>query len=167
MTSEAARSTRAAIAIVLTILALTACARPVPTPSATTESAPARLASVGFAATGTEPCGIIPDWGCMYIIQVQGPDGAVREGWFDDGVIVGDVPTQLGEGGYRITFLKQRVSDVSSQVPVPGGTPRLSNRSDVFATCSTALEVTGPADIRIDVAFAESTCTTTTTSTAG
>lgn len=167
MTFEVGRATHAAIAVVLTILTVTACARPVMTPSTPMESAPVGLASLAMAATGTEPCGIVPDWGCMYVIQVRGPDGAVHEGWFDDGVIVGDVPTQLGEGGYRITFLKQRVSDISSQVPVPGGTPRLSNRSDVFATCATSVDVTGPADIRVEVAFAESTCTTTTTSTEG
>ncbi len=146
---------------------MAACARPVITPAPPTEPAPAAFASLAMEATGTEPCGIVPDWGCMYVIQVQGPDGATHEGWFDDGVIVGDVPTQLGEGGYRITFLKQRVSDVSSLVPVPGGTPRLSNRSDVFATCATSVDVTGPARIRIEVAFAESSCTATTTSTGG
>jgi hypothetical protein len=167
VTFDVGRATHAAIAIVLAIVTVTACARPVMTPSTPMGSAPAGLASLAVAATGTKPCGIVPDWGCMYVIQVQGPEGAVHEGWFDEGVIVGDVPMQLGEGGYRITFLKQRVSDVSSQVPVPGGTPRLSNRSDVFATCATSVDVTGPADIRVEVAFAESTCTTTTTSTEG
>lgn len=167
MTFEVGRATQALFAIVLAILTSTACARPVMTPSTPTELAPAGLASLAMAATGTEPCGIVQDWGCMYVIQVQGPDGAVHEGWFDEGVIVGDVPQQLGEGAYHITFLKQRVSDVSSQVPVPGGTPRLSNRSDVFATCTTSVEVSGPADIRVDVAFAESTCQATATSAGG
>jgi hypothetical protein len=151
----------------LAVLTLAACARPVITPSPPAEPPPAMLASLALAATGTEPCGIVPDWGCIYVIQVQGPDGAVHEGWFDEGVIVGDVPTQLGKGDYRITFLKQRVSDVSSLVPVAGGTPSLSTRSDVFASCTTSVEVTAAADIRVEVAFAESTCTTTTTSTGG
>lgn len=161
MTSEVARATRSA-PVLLALLTVAACARPVITPAPPTERPPAASASLAMTATGTEPCGIVPDWGCMYVIQVEGPDGAVHEGWFDDGVIVGDVPTQLGEGEYRITFLKQRVSDVSSQVPVPGGTPRLSSRSDVFATCTTSVAVSGPADIRVQVAFAESTCTTAT-----
>ena len=161
MTSEVGRATRRA-PVLLALLTVAACARPVITPAPPTEVPPAASASLAMTATGTEPCGIVPDWGCMYVIQVEGPDGAVHEGWFDDGVIVGDVPTQLGEGEYRITFLKQRVSDVSSQVPVPGGTPRLSSRSDVFATCTTSVAVSGPADIRVQVAFAESTCTTAT-----
>jgi hypothetical protein len=140
-----------------------ACARPPITPS----PAPTSIASLHLAATGTEPCGIVPDWGCTYFIQVQGPDQTVHEGWFDEGAIVGDVPTQLAAGTYQITFLKQRVSDVSSQIPVPGGTPRVTNRSDVFATCTTTVDVTGPAEVRVNVAFEESACTAAPTSTGG
>lgn len=166
MTSEVARARRGGT-LLLAVLTLAACVRPVITPAPPTERPPAAFASLAMTATGTDPCGIVPDWGCMYVIQVEGPGGAVHEGWFDDGVIVGDVPRQLAEGAYRITFLKQRVSDISSQVPVPGGTPRLSNRGDVFASCATSVAVTGPADIRVEVAFAEATCTTTATSTGG
>ena len=103
----------------------------------------------------------------MYFIQVQGPDRTIHEGWFDEGAVVGDVPAELAAGTYQITFLKQRVSDISSAVPVPSGTPRLINRSDVFASCATTVDVTGPAEIRVDVAFEESACTATATSTGG
>ena len=143
-----------------------ACARPTITPSPPTP-APTSIASLDLAATGTEPCGIVPDWGCTYFIQVQDPDGTTHEGWFDEGAIVGDVPTELAAGSYRIMFLKQRVSDVSSQVPVPSGTPRLTNRSDVFASCATIVDVTSSAEIHVDVAFGESTCTATVSSTGG
>ena len=144
-----------------------ACGRPTITPTPPPVPAPTSIASLDLAATGTEPCGIVPDWGCTYFIQVQGPDGTIHEGWFDDGAIVGDVPAELAAGTYQITFLKQRVSDISSAVPVPSGTPRLTNRSDVFASCVTTVDVTGPAEIRVDVAFEESACTATATSTGG
>lgn len=131
-------------------------------------SAPTAVAGLSFKPTGIVWCGVIPDWTCTYFIQVAGPDGVVHEGFFENGPvgtpppayeILGDVPTELAVGTYRVTFLKQRVSDVSSEVPVAGGTPRITNRSDVFATCETKVEVTGPAHIRIDVAFEESACT--------
>ena len=133
-----------------------------------TDGTPAgRIRVVGPDGHRHRPVRDRPDWGCMYVIQVEGPDGAVHEGWFDDGVIVGDVPRQLGEGAYRITFLKQRVSDVSSQVPVPGGTPRLRTGATCSPRARPRSQSRGAADIRVEVAFAEATCTTTATSTWG
>ncbi len=65
---------------------------------------------------------------------------------------IGDVPTELAPGTYRITFLKQRVTDVISEELVPGGTPRTnSNRTDIFAACEITLEVTATSDISVAV----------------
>ena len=164
-----------ALTLAIAVFAAAACASPGPTetalPAPKPRPTPASTvaASLSFEPTGIVWCGIIPDWTCTHFIEVVGADGVVHEGWFDNPyptppptpVIIGDVPTRLGPGAYRVTFVKQRVSDTSSQVPVPGGTPRLTNRSDVFAACETAFEVTGPADIRVKVAFEEAACTTT------
>jgi hypothetical protein len=76
------------------------------------------------------------------------------------------VPTQLAQGTYRITFLKQRVTDVISEELVPRGTPRTnSNRTDIFAGCEITLEVTATSDISVAVAFHDTACNATSVAT--
>lgn len=162
---------RQSIAVALVVLGLVGCAGPSitasPTATTITTPVPTVAAKLSLTATGLVRCGIIPDWGCAYFIEIQGADGIVHEGWFDYPVIespspatgvVGDIPTDLAPGTYLVTFLKQRVSDLVSFEPVPGGTPRMTNRGDVFAKCETTVEVSGTADIAVDVAFSDAAC---------
>jgi hypothetical protein len=154
------------------LFGLAACASPTVTGSPSPRSTPTGTVRLSFQPRGIVRCGIIPDWVCTYFILLRGADGVVHEGWFDfppfgtlppSFGIVGDVPTQLAPGTYRVTFLKQRVSDVVDFSPVPGGTPRLTNRGEVYASCETTLEATGAADVRVAVVFEESTCSVSST----
>jgi hypothetical protein len=124
------------------------------------------VASLTFEPTGIVPCGSIPAFVCTFFIEIEGPDGVAHEGYFDVPLVatpptyatLGDVPSSLSVGWWQVTFLDQEVTDIVSFEPVPGGTPRATNRGPIHARCDTGFAVTGPAHVRIHVAFAESAC---------
>lgn len=129
---------------------------------------------LSIEATGLMRCGIIPDWTCSYFVEVTGPDGVGHEGLFDDPDpfaptrgptfnLVGDIPETIAPGRYQATFLKQRVSDMVSFVPVPSGTDRATNRGDIFAKCDLAFEASSGSSVTLVVAFEDSSCRATAT----
>jgi hypothetical protein len=139
-----------------------------------TVPAPGVAIKLTVTGNGLVRRGMIRDWGCAYFSDVEGADGIAHEGCFEYPLvespspatdIVGDIPTELGPGTYRFTFLKQRVSDISSFVPVPGGTPMETTRGEVFATCETTLDVSGAANITVQVAFSDAACATSSVAT--
>ena len=160
---------RHAVAAALLVIGLAGCSlapAQVPAKAIQTAAPPASI-RLSVSGAGLVRCGIIPDWGCAYFIELESPDHVVHEGWFNDPLtdppasstgLGGDVPQALGRGTYQISFLKQRVSDLGSFIPVPGGTPRETNRSDVFASCATTLDVSGTSDLAVHVAFGKASC---------
>jgi hypothetical protein len=174
---------RHAVAIAFAILAAVGCGQPtvtatpvaLPAPAVTSapipRPAPTAIATVTFGSSGIKRCGGFP-YLCTYPIQVRGPDDVLHGGWFDVPMsgklprslgVVGDVPTALTAGRYRVTFLREWVSDVASSVPVPGGTPTFSNVGEVTATCDTDFYVVAPDDIVVKVTFDSDSCTAATT----
>lgn len=138
---------------------------PMPSLPATSE---ARLA---LDATGLGPCPVTFPLHCVYVIRLEGPDGDDHVGWFvwDDlrttasasTGLQGDLPTTLPRGAWTFSFGRILASDVSSFVPVPGGTPRTTDLDVRLVACRFAVTVGDELSVAVHVAFKGEQCTAT------